>query len=261
VNDPARKAAECLRVAGIESPRAEARILLEHAETNALSFEPLISRRLRHEPVAFITGHKEFWSLDFEVGLGVLIPRPETETLIEAALVELLDRTRAYRVADFGTGTGCLLIAMLREYPNAIGVGIDVSEEALGWAKRNVARFGLEGRAELVHGGWDAAPGRFDLILSNPPYISTREVTALPPDVRDYEPQAALDGGPDGLSAYRAMAYILKRQLKSEGLALLEIGAGQHQMVEEIMKAERLKVARIALDLAGIPRCIVVRAP
>ncbi|HEY1960898.1 MAG TPA: peptide chain release factor N(5)-glutamine methyltransferase [Rhizomicrobium sp.] len=261
MSDLLREAAERLRAAGIESPRAEARILWEQAEGQGLPFESLVARRLRHEPVAYITGQKEFWSLDFDVGPGVLIPRPETETLIEAALRELPDRNGAYHALDLGIGTGCLLIAFLGERPMATGVGLDCSKAALHWARRNVAKHGLERHVELLQGGWEAASGSFDLIVSNPPYIPTGDLRGLPPDVRDHEPEAALDGGPDGLEAYRAIAPILKRHLKLGALALLEIGAGQHQMVGEIVAAAGLDVARIAPDLAGTPRCVVIRAP
>jgi release factor glutamine methyltransferase len=260
LNDRLREAAERLRAAGIESPRADARLLCDHAQTEGASFEHLIERRLRREPVAYIAGRKEFWSLDFAVGPGVLIPRPETETLVEEALKQLPESDGAYRVLDLGTGTGCLLLAFLSERPKARGIGLDNSAIALEWASRNVARHGLEPRVQLVHGGWQHAEGYFDLIFCNPPYVPTADLAGLPSDVGDYEPRAALDGGPDGLSAYRAIAPVLKRHLKSNGVVLLEIGAGQHHVVEQIVAAEGLKAPRIAADLAGIPRCLVVRA-
>ena len=261
MNGSVREAAERLRAARVESSRTEARLLWEHAQGSEVVFKHLIERRLRHEPIAYITGHKEFWSLDFAVGPGVLIPRPETETLIEAALDALPNRTGAYRILDLGTGSGCLLVALLSEYRNAEGVGIDTSEASLAWAKRNVSTHRLERRADLVRGGWEAAEGPFDVIVSNPPYIRTGDMAALPPDIRDYEPLAALDGGPDGLHAYLAVAPVLKDHLKPAGFGFLEIGAGQHHMVGEIMAATGLEVARPAADLAGIPRCVVVRAP
>jgi len=197
--------------------------------------------------------------LEFEVGPGVLIPRPETETLIEQSLAALPDREPPYRMLDLGVGSGCLLIALLKEFPNATGQGIDSSDQAIGWARRNVARHGLESRCQLQEGNWAAAAGSFDLIVSNPPYIPSAEIAALARDVREYEAREALDGGPDGLEAYRSLAPILKRNLGPDGVALLEIGAGQHHMVERIMVAEGLRVPRIAPDLAGIPRCVVVR--
>jgi release factor glutamine methyltransferase len=260
VNDVLREAAGRLRAAGIESPGLEVRILWEHANKLAVPFDSLIARRVGREPIAYIVGHKEFWSLDFEVGPGALIPRPETEALVEQALREMPDRDGSYRVLDLGTGTGCLLVAFLTEYPNATGMALDSSDAALGWARRNVARHRLEQRVQLVQGGWEETDGAFDLIVANPPYIRTADLAGLPPDIRNFEPKAALDGGPDGLDAYRGIAPLLRDCLGPRGVALLEIGAGQHHMVREIIEVQGLIVSRIALDLAGIPRCVVVRA-
>lgn len=261
MNHILRNAADRLRAAGIESARADARILLEHAERNGLDFEVLVRRRVAHEPVAYITGHKEFWSLDFEVGPGVLIPRPETETLVEQALCELPDRKQPYRFLDLGTGSGCLLIALLKEFPNAIGVGIDGSAAALFWAEQNVMRHGLGHRCRFRKADWAEVDGHFDLIMSNPPYISTADVAGLQPDVRDFEPEAALDGGQGGLTAYRAIAPILGRNLKANGIAVLEIGAGQHQFAGRIIEGQGLTIVRAKPDLGGILRCLVVRKP
>ena len=259
MNDLLRDAAMRLRVAGIESPRVDARILWNHAQKlGHASFEQLVQRRLRHEPTAYITGHREFWSLDFEVGPGALIPRPETETLIEEALRALPDRNADYRVLDLGTGTACLLVALLMEFPNATGVGIDLSEAALQWARRNVARHKLERRCVFAVGNWDTAGERFDLIVSNPPYIATSDLSALPADIRDYEPTAALDGGADGLNSYRTLAPVLMKHLKPFGLGLLEIGSGQHHLVSTIMATQGLFVARMIADLSGWNRCLVV---
>lgn len=255
------EAVERLRAAGIESARAEARILWEHAKGSPDVFASAVARRLVHEPVAYITGHKEFWSLDFEVGPGVLIPRPETETLVEAALPELPDRSGPYRVLDLGTGSACLLVAILSEYPHGTGVGIDSSADALRWASRNVEGHGLQRRIELVNGSWDAAAGRFDLILCNPPYIPTGDLAGLPRDVREFEPWSALDGGPDGLAAYRALTWFLPSRLAPGGTAVLEIGAGQHHVLGKIMESKGLRLVRIAPDLAGIPRCLVLKGP
>ncbi|MFL5239960.1 MAG: peptide chain release factor N(5)-glutamine methyltransferase, partial [Rhizomicrobium sp.] len=219
----------------------------------------LLQRRLAHEPLAYITGHKEFWSLDFEVGSGALIPRPETETLVQQALREVPDRKGDNRILDLGTGTGCLLIALLKEFSNATGVGIDSSEAALQWARGNRSRHRLESRCTLVERTWDAAEDGFDLIVSNPPYIPSGDLAGLAPHIRDYEPESALDGGPDGLAAYRALAPVLKRSLKPRGIALLEMGVGQGHMVKEIIREAGLGIPKIVPDLAGIPRCVVVR--
>jgi len=262
VNDPLRGAAERLRAAGIESSRAEARILWLHARKggqSSFAFDQLIGRRLAHEPVSYITGHREFWSLDFQVGPGVLIPRPATETLVEQALAELRERDRPYRVLDLGTGSACLIIALLKELPNAKGIAVDCSEDALIWAGRNLAAHGQLNRCILVNGNWEGTKGRFDLIVSNPPYIPTDQMISLLADVRDYEPAAALNGGPDGMEAYRTLTPLMQRCLRPNGVGLLEIGVGQHHIVKQIVEAEGLKVPRIAADLAGIPRCLVVR--
>ena len=260
MNGLLRDATESLRAAGICSCRAEARILWEHSNSDPELFAAAVARRVAQEPIAYIIGHKEFWSLDFEVGPGALIPRPETETLIEQAIRQLPDRQTAYRVLDLGIGSGCLLIAILKEYANATGVGIDCSEDALCWARRNVARHGLENRVELLKGEWSVACGSFDLIVSNPPYIPAADLARLPQDIRDYEPRAALDGGRDGFSAYRALAPVLKTRIRPEGVALLEIGAGQSHIVGEIMAAAGLTVGRIVPDLAGISRCLAFRS-
>jgi release factor glutamine methyltransferase len=261
VNDLLRDAVERLRPAGIESSRAEARLLWECAQAAGADFEILLQRRLAREPISYITGHKEFWSLDFEVGPGVLIPRPETETLVEQALRELQDKAQPYRILDLGTGSGCLLIALLKEFPNATGVGIDSSEAALSWAHRNTTHHGMSNRCELSKSDWGRAQGTFDLIVSNPPYIPSSCIAGLAPDVQNYEPRESLDGGPDGLDAYRALMPVLCKNLKGDGVALLEIGAGQHHMVRRISESQGLAGGRIEPDLAGIPRCVVVRKP
>ena len=215
-------------------------------------FESFLARRIAREPVAYITGHKEFWSLDFEVGPGVLIPRPETETLVEQVLRHFPDRTAPLDVLDLGTGTGCLLIAVLSEYRDARGVGVDSSPQALGWARRNVEKHGSNAR--LIQGDFAAAMGAYDVILANPPYISTEHIAALAPELRLYEPVQALDGGADGLDAYRLLAPEIERLLKPEGLAFLEIGAGQGPAVGKLMKT-----VDIVPDLAGIDRCAIGR--
>ncbi len=232
--------AERLRAAGVDNPRLDARLL---------ATEEQIARRIAREPVAYILGHKGFWTLDIQVGPGVLIPRPETETLIEEMLRRIPDRTAALDIVDLGTGSGCLIAAALSEYPGAHGTGIDASEAALSWARKNTA-------AELVLGDFAAIGGGYDVILSNPPYIRTGDIALLAPEVRLYEPVQALDGGPDGLAAYRALE--IGRLLKPQGLAFLEIGAGQGADVAAVIASKGLKVLDIVPDLAGIERCVVV---
>ena len=204
------------------------------------------------EPVAYIVGRKEFWSLDFAVGPGALIPRPDSETLIEALCKAFPDKSAPLSFLDLGTGTGCLLIAALKEYPNARGVGVDQSDDALVWALRNISLHKLEARATLIQSGWleEATPG-FDAVLCNPPYIPTAEIASLSADVRLYEPHPALDGGTDGLAAYRALAPRIARLLKSHGRAFLEIGVGQDTAVPAVLAAAGVQVLGIEPDLGG----------
>ncbi|MBS0275933.1 MAG: peptide chain release factor N(5)-glutamine methyltransferase [Proteobacteria bacterium] len=216
----------------------------------------LIHRRLAHEPIAYITGHKEFWSLDFEVGPGVLIPRPETELLVEEALKAFPGKDAALNVLDLGTGSGAIPIAFLSERPNARGLGVEQSQDAMVWARKNIARH--HARLQLQGDDWlMLGAGQFDIVFSNPPYIESAIVPTLDPDVKDYEPLAALDGGRDGLDAYRALAPIIAARLAPGGRAFLEIGQGQEQKVPKILAAAGLETIRVAPDLAGIPRCVI----
>jgi release factor glutamine methyltransferase len=266
------EAARLLAGAGIENPRAEARLLLAHALgvsrdetlTAALTpeqsarFDQQVARRSAHEPFAYITGRKEFWSLNFEVGPGVLVPRPDTETLIEEALRVVPDRNAKLSIADLGTGSGAILIAALKEFPNADGIGFESSPEAFEWAGRNVARL-MPDRAQLRLTDWNNAETPFDLVFSNPPYIPAAGIESLAPEVAHFEPRAALDGGLDGLDAYRALAGLLPNLLKSGGHALLEIGLGQANDVAFLFQG--LELVRIAPDLSGTPRCVILRKP
>jgi len=246
--------------AGVDNPRLDARVLLAQANGDASLFESLVSRRAAREPLAYIVGRKEFWSLDFDVGPGVLIPRPETETVIERALTQFPDRTAPLRVLDLGTGTSCLLITFLKEYPNARGLGLESSDKALAIALRNVARHGLTGRCEIRAGGWPGIiAGRCDVILSNPPYIRSVDIAGLEPEVSRYEPALALDGGQDGLSAYRALAPEIALLLQSGGYAFVEIGAGQGEAVRGLFGEAGLEFVALTSDLAGIPRVVTVK--
>ena len=246
-----------LTVAGVENARLDTRLLWNHATGDAALFESLIARRVAREPLAYITRRKEFWSLDFEVGPGVLIPRPESETIIEQALALFPDRDAPLKVLDLGTGSGCLLISLLKEYPNASGLGIDLSKQARAYAQRNVTRHRLAGRCEILRGDWNEAPGGpYDAILSNPPYIKTADLPGLEPEV-GCEPVEALDGGPNGLLAYRTLAPALARLLSPGGRALLEIGAGCSGEVGAVLAQCGLEVIKQAPDLAGIPRVLI----
>lgn len=262
-----------LAAAGIDNPRAEARLLLAHAlgtsrdatlsappltPDQAAQFAGLVARRAAREPLAYITGRKEFWSLDFAVGPGVLVPRPDTETLIEEAIRLYPDRSLPLAIADLGTGSGAILIAALKEFPNARGIGFESSSQAFLWACRNAHAL-MPGRAEIRLADWTAARGPFDLVFSNPPYIPSAEIATLEPDVRDHEPLAALDGGPDGLDAYRALGRLLPGLLKPGGHAVVEMGAGQAGAMELLFTG--LGVLRLAPDLAGVPRALVLNKP
>jgi len=220
----------------------------------------MLRRTLAHEPLSRVLGAREFWGLDFMLSPDTLDPRPETETLVEAVLARLPERGRPRRFLDLGTGTGCLLLALLSEYPAATGVGVDLAAGAVDTAARNAERHGLRPRAEFVVGNWGKGlTEAFDVIVANPPYIASSDLAALPPEVRDYDPSLALDGGADGLAAYRAIAADLPRLLAPAGFFACEIGAGQENAVAGIISAAGLVIDNVLPDLAGIPRCVVAR--
>jgi release factor glutamine methyltransferase len=269
-------AADRLSNAGVDSARVDARILLAYAmkisreqliaaarrpdASEIARFQALIARRLAREPIAYITGTKEFWSLEFKVGPGVLVPRPETETLVEAALTLFPDRGASLGIADLGTGSGALLLSVLKEFPLARGIGFERSPDALTYARANLAAHAPGTRSQIIEADWNDAPSdAFDLVLSNPPYIPSADIATLDPEVRRHEPYAALDGGPDGLDAYRALAEIVPRLLRPGGMAVLELGLGQVRQVEPLF--QKLTVLRVAPDLAGIPRALVLKRP
>ncbi len=272
------QAGQRLRGAAIEAPRLEARRLLAHVlgtteeallrdprapvpVEKAAHFAALLARRVAHEPFAYLTGRVGFWTLDVEVSPATLIPRADSETLVEAALEACPDKGAALHVLDLGTGTGALLLAVLSELPAAKGVGVDLKPEAAALAARNAARLGLSGRARFLAGDWAAAlAGRFDLILCNPPYIESAAITGLMPEVARHEPASALDGGADGLSAYRPIMADLPRLLAPRGVAVLELGAGQQAAVEALAKAAGLTPEACRADLGGVPRALVLRA-
>lgn len=258
--DLLRTAAARLAAAGIDEPLREARILAREA-ADATAFETFLARRARREPVAYILGRKEFWSLEFEVSPAVLIPRPDSETLIETALEELKKNPPA-RILDLGTGSGCLIVALLTEWRNASGVAVDRSEEALAVARRNALRHGVAERLALRTGDWAAGiADRFDLVVANPPYIAPEELAALDPDVRDHEPRAALDGGAGGLAEIERIASDLPRILKPGGLALVEIGHAQGAASKRLFTKVGFASVRIVKDLAANDRVAVARLP
>lgn len=277
ITETVKLLAQTFRLAGIDSPEADARALVGHAlrleraqlvsqsdrvlearEVAAIS--ALAARRLKREPVSRIRGRKEFWNLSLDITPDVLDPRPDTETVVEAAL-EFVARggrgTHKLRILDIGTGSGALLLALLRELPNATGTGTDISPAALAVARANAERNGLASRCGFVacHIA-DGVEGPFDLIVSNPPYIARGEISALEPEVRDYDPAIALDGGMDGLDAYRAIAGEAHRLLEPDGHLFVELGAGQEPAVRALFIAAGLHVDTLRADLAGIPRSL-----
>lgn len=271
------EAGTVLRAAGIGEPRREARLLLGHVlgrvpglltieardpvgAGEAARFRELVARRAAHVPAAHLTGTRGFWTLDLIVTPDVLIPRADSETLIEAALAALPDRPSVRRVLDLGTGSGALLLAVLSEFPTAIGLGVDRSPAALAVARANAAWAGLADRALFVCGDWSAALDEgFDLVLANPPYVPSGDIAGLEPEVRDHDPRVALDGGVDGLDAYRAILADLPRILLPDGVAVLELGAGQAADVSQVAAARRLALVELRQDLGGVARAMVLR--
>jgi release factor glutamine methyltransferase len=222
----------------------------------------LTARRVLREPMAYILGEREFWGLPFKVSPAVLVPRPDSETLIEAALALMPDRQRPWRILDLGLGSGCLLLTLLHEYPAASGVGMELSEEALAVAQANAETLGVDARARLVTGDWrqpdwhQRLGGPFDLLVSNPPYIEAGEIDRLMPEVARFEPRLALDGGPDGLGAYHAIASAAPALTVPGGRILVEIGEGQAPEISKIFASEGLTMERPWKDLAGIDRVV-----
>ncbi|MEW6257346.1 MAG: peptide chain release factor N(5)-glutamine methyltransferase [Pseudomonadota bacterium] len=268
-----RALADRLRAAGMAGADLDARLLSAHAlglepgrlpgeelvtPQEAARAEALLHRRLSGEPVARILGEKEFWSLPFALSPETLVPRPDTETLVEAVLDHLTDRAAPLRILDLGTGTGAILAALLVEYPAAEGVGVDRSAPAAQTARDNLARLGLAPRARIVVGDWGAAlRGPFDLVVSNPPYIPSLDIAGLEVEVRAHDPHGALDGGADGLRAYAAIAAALPDLLAPGGLCVLELGAGQEAGVAALLRAAGLAVPHPARpDLSGIARAL-----
>lgn len=268
-----------LAKAGIDGAAREVRLLLQAAAgipiatqiafpertieiAAAARFDVLLERRARREPMAHILGQREFWSLAFKVTADTLDPRPDSETLVQAVLDQLPDRSAALRLIDFGTGTGCLLLALLHELPNATGAGVDVSAAALAVATENANALGLAQRTSFHRSDWDdGLASGFDIVLSNPPYIPSEDIAGLQPEIASYEPRLALDGGPDGLDAYRRLGPATARLLVPDGLAAFEIGIGQGESVRRIMAAAGLRHIATARDLAAVERSLLFRKP
>lgn len=224
--------------------------------------QSLTARRIKREPMAYILGEREFWGLPFKVTPAVLVPRPDSETLIEAVLALMPDRQRAWRILDLGVGSGCLLLTLLREYPQATGAGLDASPEALAVAGENAVALGVADRASLVTGDWrrpgwlEAVGGPFDLVVSNPPYVESGAIDGLMPEVARFEPRLALDGGADGLDAYRLIATAGPQLITPGGYVVVEVGEGQAPEIATIFDQAGLQPAGRWRDLAGIERVV-----
>jgi release factor glutamine methyltransferase len=277
-----RDLAARLRAGAIDSPDLDARLLVGHAlgldhaglmrdaerrldRADIAGIEALAMRRLAGEPVARITGVKEFWGLPIRVTPAVLVPRPDTETVVETALARLDRdgaRSRPLRIADLGTGSGAILIALLHELPNACGIGTDCDAAALATARANAGRLGVGARAAFIACDFGAAlAGGLELVVANPPYISTGEIAGLAPEVRNFDPGGALDGGPDGLAAYRAITADGRRLLAPGAHLVMEIGGGQASAVSALAAAAGLGSIAAVPDLAGIPRVVSACCP
>lgn len=256
-----------LKQAGIESPRREARLILAHAlGTNAAGvlardmvdpsvYQTILARRLAREPLAYITGRREFWGVEILTSPATLIPRPDTETLVEAALESGIVPSR---ILDLGTGTGCLLLACLHEFPQAFGVGVDINPQAVALAQRNAQSLGVATRAAFMAGCWaEALCARFDLVLSNPPYIESADIPGLMPEVAAYEPVRALDGGADGLVEYRRIINQLSQILSPHGVAILELGVGQAEAVCALARQAGF-APTLRHDLSGLERALIL---
>lgn len=265
------EARRAFEAAEIETAALDARLLLQHAAGlaheeivadpdreidtgTAERFRALLARRVAREPVSRILGEREFHGLSFKVTPAVLDPRPDTETLVDAALAL---RPAPKRLLDLGTGSGAIIVTLLAAWPQATGVATDLSAAALAVAAGNAERHKVNSRMEFVHGNWfETVMGRFDMIVSNPPYIPLDEIAGLAAEVRGFDPLRALDGGPDGLEAYRRIAARVGAHLAPQGVVLVEIGAGQAPAVEAIFRAAGLTCRGRTCDLGGHMRCL-----
>jgi release factor glutamine methyltransferase len=281
LSDPTRRvlldeARRALEGQGVDNAALDARVLLKAAlligdaalitgggervdPDAAARYRALIARRASGEPVARLLGTREFWGMDFTLSADTLVPRADTETVVEAALAAAAKRRgEPLRVLDLGTGTGCILIALLRELPKASGLGVDIADGALDTARGNAERLGVAARTEFANSYWtDAVTGRFDLVVSNPPYIGTGEIAGLDREVREHDPMRALIAGADGLDAYREIARRAASVLEPGGALVLELGQGQEDAVAALLRDAGLRIRdRARADLGGIARAI-----
>ena len=276
LNKAVDTAADFLKKNNIQSPRLEARLLVSSAtelSVSAIISSPeysvdtienqkitdVISRRCSGEPLAYILGQKEFWSLVFEVDNSTLIPRPETETLIEGVLSNFHSSNNSFSILDLGTGTGCILAALLTEFKDSIGICLDKSLLACQMAQRNLSNLQLANRSSVLVDNWGISlTGAYKIISCNPPYISIPEIFDINQEIREFEPRLAIDGGIDGLKCYRSIAPIISGLLcPDEGIAALEIGHTQANAVSKILFSNNLEVIDLKRDLAGLDRCLL----
>ena len=264
-----------LSLSKIENPQLEARILLAFAsgvkQTRIIGYpedkldnsiisnlEKIMARRKTGEPIAYITGVKEFWSLNFNVTKETLIPRPDSETIVQSVLDTITNHMDRISILDLGTGSGCLLLALLSELPKAIGVGIDISSRSCKIAKKNAKELGLNNRAKFYQGNWmEGIHDQFDIIVTNPPYVAEPDMEFLDREIRLFEPHLALSGGPDGVAAYRLIAKESITRLKTAGILVVEIGINQAQSIRDIFVQNGLKIIKTQRDFSNIDRCIL----
>ena len=263
----------------IENPRLEARLMIAEAlqchpeevyqntkltDEQQKKTEFMLEQRLKHKPLDKILGHREFYKYDFKVNEDVLSPRPDTEILLEAAL-EILSGMLEPKILDLGCGSGCILESLLKEIPHAIGCAVDVSAKALAVARQNADSLAVSERLRFVKASWfdddftDVVGTKFDMIVSNPPYIPSADIETLDTEVKDYDPLLALDGGKSGYDSYERIAEVTQELLKDNGYILLEAGFGQAQKIADIFAAQEFKLLKIVSDLAGIERCVILQ--
>ena len=277
IHDALESGTRMLASAGIDGARAEARLLAafitgltsaqifsrddtELSDADAGKFNDVIHRRVAGEPAAYIIGMREFWSLPFKVTPATLIPRPDTESVIELVIQLFAERAVPDQILDIGTGSGCLVLTLLQTYQNACGIGIDISAPALSIASENAVALGLAERAKMIQGAWSAAQsGPFDLIVSNPPYIPSNDIEDLEPTVEAFEPRSALDGGADGLDAYRHVLAEAVPILRDDGWIVLEVGIDQADRVTEMARKLGLLAGPRQRDIGGIDRALSFR--
>ena len=259
----------------IQNHRAESRLLIEHVtgvpRSRIVGFPDikldeniwngilsLANRRAQHEPIAYLTGEKEFWSNSFIVSSETLIPRPDSEVLIDSVLDFIKDHEASMRILDLGSGSGCLLGALLREFKNSYGIGIEINEGASSIARQNMAKLGFSTRSAIMVGDWgQSIDGDFDIIVCNPPYIPSQDIETLDLCIKQFEPRVAIDGGEDGLAAYRILSQQLPLLLKPSGVAAVEFGIEQCKAVIQLFENADLIICQISHDLASQERCLL----